>query len=111
MDMRQFLLNELEQNPAVTQRSLSRKLGVALGLTNLYLKRLARKGYIDLVGGRNRTGDDYEDDDELRRGKSMKRRDPMARLRKGLRPPPNPTAFWQAIGGFVMIALGLPLTF
>jgi hypothetical protein len=33
----------------VTQRSLATKLGVALGLTNLYLKRLARKGYIKIT--------------------------------------------------------------
>jgi hypothetical protein len=64
-----------------------------------------------LVGGRNRTGDDYAEDSDLRRGKAMQRRDPMTRLRKGLRPPPNPTAFWQAVAGFVLIALGLPLTF
>src|SRR5438093_10882629 len=43
------LLNEVEQNAAVTQRSLARKLDVALGLTNLYLKRLARKGYIKIT--------------------------------------------------------------
>src|SRR2546427_5790309 len=43
------LLNEVEQNAAVTQRSLSLKLDVALGLTNLYLKRLARKGYIKIT--------------------------------------------------------------
>ena len=41
-----LLLSEVERNAGVTQRSLSSKLGVALGLTNLYLKRLARKGYI-----------------------------------------------------------------
>ncbi len=33
---------------SVTQRNLAKKLGIALGLTNLYLKRLARKGYIKL---------------------------------------------------------------
>jgi len=44
-----FLLTELERDGAVTQRSLSTKLGVALGLTNLYLKRLARKGYIKIT--------------------------------------------------------------
>jgi len=44
-----FLLTELERNAAVTQRSLATKLGVALGLTNLYLKRLARKGYIKIT--------------------------------------------------------------
>ena len=43
------LLNEVEQNAAVTQRSLASKLDVALGLTNLYLKRLARKGYIKIT--------------------------------------------------------------
>ena len=43
------LLNEVERNAAVTQRSLAHKLGVALGLTNLYLKRLARKGYIKIT--------------------------------------------------------------
>ena len=44
-----LLLTELERNGAVTQRSLATKLGVALGLTNLYLKRLARKGYIKIT--------------------------------------------------------------
>ncbi len=43
------LLNEVEQNAAVTQRTLANNLGVALGLTNLYLKRLARKGYIKIT--------------------------------------------------------------
>ena len=43
-----LLLTELERDGAVTQRSLATKLGVALGLTNLYLKRLARKGYIKI---------------------------------------------------------------
>ncbi len=44
-----LLLSEVERDAGVTQRSLSTKLGVALGLTNLYLKRLARKGYIKLT--------------------------------------------------------------
>ena len=43
------LLNEVEQDAAVTQRSLADKLDVALGLTNLYLKRLAHKGYIKIT--------------------------------------------------------------
>lgn len=43
------LLNEIERDADVTQRSLAKKLGVALGLTNLYLKRLARKGYIKIT--------------------------------------------------------------
>ena len=44
-----LLLTELERNGSVTQRSLATKLGVALGLTNLYVKRLARKGYIKIT--------------------------------------------------------------
>ena len=43
------LLSEVERDAGVTQRSLAQKLGVALGLTNLYLKRLARKGYIKIT--------------------------------------------------------------
>ncbi|MFO0697629.1 MAG: winged helix-turn-helix transcriptional regulator [Nitrospira sp.] len=41
-----LLLTEVERDSGVTQRSLAAKLGVALGLTNLYLKRLVRNGYI-----------------------------------------------------------------
>lgn len=44
-----LLLTELDRNGGATQRSLATKLGVALGLTNLYLKRLARKGYIKIT--------------------------------------------------------------
>ena len=44
-----LLLNELDRDGGATQRTLSVKLGVALGLTNLYLKRLARKGYIKIT--------------------------------------------------------------
>lgn len=44
-----LLLSEVERNSNLTQRSLSIRLGVALGLTNLYLKRLARKGYIKVT--------------------------------------------------------------
>ncbi|MCP9463357.1 MAG: winged helix-turn-helix domain-containing protein [Nitrospira sp.] len=44
-----LLLTELERGEAVTQRLLATKLGVALGLTNLYLKRLVRKGYIKVT--------------------------------------------------------------
>lgn len=43
------LLDAIAKDAQVTQRSLASKLGIALGLTNLYLKRLARKGYIKLV--------------------------------------------------------------
>jgi glutamate dehydrogenase/leucine dehydrogenase len=40
------LLGELEHDSALTQRTLSVRLGIALGLTNLYVKRLIRKGYV-----------------------------------------------------------------
>ena len=43
------LLEAVEQDSRVTQRRLSSKLGIALGLTNIYLKRLVRKGYIKCV--------------------------------------------------------------
>ncbi len=40
------LLEELERNPIVSQRELSHKFGIALGVTNACLKRMARKGWI-----------------------------------------------------------------
>ena len=40
------LLDELTQNKHLSQRVLSKRLGIALGLTNLYLKRLIKSGYI-----------------------------------------------------------------
>src|SRR3989440_2996745 len=43
------LLSEVESNAAVTQRSLAKTLGVAVGLTNLYIKRLIRKGHIKIT--------------------------------------------------------------
>ena len=42
------ILNEIANGTGVTQRSLAQKGGIALGLTNLYLKRLVRKGYIKI---------------------------------------------------------------
>lgn len=45
------LLEALEQQSSITQRTLSTRLGIALGLTNLYLKRLIRKGYVKCVTG------------------------------------------------------------
>ncbi|MFQ5804278.1 MAG: winged helix-turn-helix transcriptional regulator [Candidatus Methylomirabilales bacterium] len=43
------LLTEIAEGDGVTQRQLAKKLGIALGLTNLYIKRLAKKGYIRIV--------------------------------------------------------------
>lgn len=44
------LLNEVTQRPNVTQRELSKRIGVALGLTNLMLRRLVKKGCIKISG-------------------------------------------------------------
>ncbi len=44
------LLDELAQRPETTQRELSRNIGMALGLTNLMLRRLAKKGYVKISG-------------------------------------------------------------
>src|SRR5215470_2770007 len=43
------ILTAIEEGEPVTQRALAQRLGVALGLTNLYLKRLVRKGCIKIV--------------------------------------------------------------
>ena len=40
------VLNEVEECPDLSQRELSRRVGVALGLTNLMIRDLTRKGYI-----------------------------------------------------------------
>lgn len=40
------LLTAVHENSAVTQRSMSRELGIALGLVNAYLKRCVSKGFI-----------------------------------------------------------------
>jgi len=40
------LLEELERNPIASQRELSHKFGIALGVTNACLKRMAKKGWI-----------------------------------------------------------------
>jgi len=41
-------LEELEQNPNISQRELSHKLGIALGVTNACLKKMARRGWIKI---------------------------------------------------------------
>jgi len=40
------ILESIEKEPVITQRDLSYKLDIALGLTNAYIKRLCKKGYI-----------------------------------------------------------------
>jgi len=41
-------LEELEQNPNISQRELSHKMGIALGVTNACLKKMARRGWIKI---------------------------------------------------------------
>ena len=59
-----------------------------------------------LFGARSTVDDDLEapDADHADRDKP---RDPLARLRAGLRPEANPRAFWQVVGGFGYLAIGL----
>jgi DNA-binding MarR family transcriptional regulator len=45
-----MLLEEIERNPKVSQRELSHKFGIALGVTNACIKRMARRGLIKLKG-------------------------------------------------------------
>lgn len=49
------VLEEIEKNPQISQRELSKSLGVALGITNALLKTLARKGLVKIRGNNNRT--------------------------------------------------------
>ena len=44
------LLEELERNPIISQRKLSHKFNIALGVTNACLRRMARKGWIRIRG-------------------------------------------------------------
>ena len=44
------ILQAIASGERVTQRSLSGELGVALGLTNLLIRRLVNKGYVKMAG-------------------------------------------------------------
>jgi DNA-binding MarR family transcriptional regulator len=43
------LLRELERNPIISQRELSNRFGIALGVTNACLKRMVRRGWIRIT--------------------------------------------------------------
>jgi DNA-binding Lrp family transcriptional regulator len=47
------LLEALSENAHTTQRGLSSRVGIALGLTNIYLKRLVHKGYVKCVNAKS----------------------------------------------------------
>lgn len=40
------ILDELSEDSDITQRTLSEKLGIALGLVNTYIKHFVKKGYV-----------------------------------------------------------------
>ena len=44
------LMEEIEKNPKISQRELSNKFGIALGVTNACIKKMARRGLIKLKG-------------------------------------------------------------
>ena len=44
------ILDEVAKDNRITQRTLSERLGVALGCTNLYIKQLIQKGFIKVRG-------------------------------------------------------------
>ena len=44
-----LLIQELSRKPTSTQRDLSQNLGLSLGMTNLLVRRLARKGIIKIT--------------------------------------------------------------
>jgi DNA-binding MarR family transcriptional regulator len=43
------ILDALSRDNSLTQRDLSKRVGVAVGLVNRYVKRLATKGYIEVT--------------------------------------------------------------
>ena len=50
-DIRELnLLQELEINPVISQRELSNRFGIALGVTNACIKRMVRRGWIRITG-------------------------------------------------------------
>lgn len=64
-------------------------------------------GSVATLFGSRRHDEDYSDAG-VRRGTAA-RVDPRERLRKGLRPEANPSAFWLVIGGLVAIGAGIGL--
>jgi ribosomal protein S25 len=52
-------LEEIEKNPNISQRELSHRFGIALGVANASLKRMARKGWIQIRGFNHRKTEYY----------------------------------------------------
>jgi predicted transcriptional regulator len=51
IDITLKILDEIHLESSITQRTLSSRLNIALGLVNAYIKRLAKKGYIKITKG------------------------------------------------------------
>ena len=45
------ILDEINRESLITQRTLSCRLNIALGLVNIYIKKLVQKGYIKITKG------------------------------------------------------------
>jgi EPS-associated MarR family transcriptional regulator len=43
------IIREVDENPSLNQRILSKRLNISLGKTNYLLKELAKKGFIKIV--------------------------------------------------------------
>ena len=51
-DYHQHILSRIEAGAPITQRSLAKELGIALGLTNLLIHRVIKKGWVKAVNVR-----------------------------------------------------------
>ena len=49
------IIEEIAKNKGITQRELSRRAGISLGMVNMSLKRLAKKGYVKIRGMNRRS--------------------------------------------------------
>ena len=61
-------------------------------------------GAVGAMFGARRVDEEEQEHQDRRTGAA---RDPMDRLRKGLRPEKNPRAFWQVVAGAAYIAAGI----
>jgi len=54
IDREIILLEQIEQDPDVTQASLAAQLGVAVGTVNWLLRRMIEKGYVKIKRAQRR---------------------------------------------------------
>ena len=46
------ILTQIEAEDKISQRSLAKELGIALGLTNLLIRRIVKKGWVKVINVR-----------------------------------------------------------